>query len=59
MVVGEGERFFAEVERIGLEGMVAKKVNSVYASGRSRDWLKIKTGIGKRDMRERAERWQS
>jgi len=39
--------------------MVAKKVDSVYVNGRSRDWLKIKTGIGKRDMRERAERWQS
>lgn len=58
-VLKQGERFFAELEKIGLEGMVAKKVDSVYVNGRSRDWLKIKTGIGKRDMRERAERWQS
>jgi bifunctional non-homologous end joining protein LigD len=38
-VLGEGERFFAEVERIGLEGMVAKKIDSVYVSGRSGDEL--------------------
>ena len=57
-VLKQGERFFAELEKIGLEGMVAKKVDSVYVNGRSRDWLKIKTGIGKRDMRERAERWR-
>ena len=42
-VVGEGERFFEEIERIGLEGMVAKKVDSFYVGGKSRDWLKIKT----------------
>jgi bifunctional non-homologous end joining protein LigD len=58
-VLKQGERFFAELEKIGLEGMVAKKVDSVYVNGRSRDWLKIKTGIGKRDLRERGERWQS
>lgn len=56
-VVGEGERFFAEVERIGLEGMVAKKVNSFYVSGRSRDWLKIKTEAGSTAMKERLENW--
>lgn len=38
-VLKEGERFFAELERIGLEAMVAKKLNSVYVSGMSRDWL--------------------
>ena len=56
-VVGEGERFFAEVERIGLEGMVAKKVNSCYVSGKSRDWLKIKTEAGSNAMKERLENW--
>lgn len=56
-VVGEGERFFAEVDRIGLEGMVAKKVNSLYVSGRSRDWLKIKTDVGGAVMKERSEKW--
>jgi ATP-dependent DNA ligase len=56
-VVGEGERFFAEIERIGLEGMVAKKVDSFYVGSRSRDWLKIKTEVGRIEMQGRSERW--
>jgi ATP-dependent DNA ligase len=57
-VLGEGERFFAEVERIGLEGMVAKKIDSVYVSGRSGDWLKIKTEVGRIEMEGRSEGWR-
>jgi bifunctional non-homologous end joining protein LigD len=39
-----GTKFFAEAERKGLEGVMAKRADSVYASGsRSPDWLKIKT----------------
>jgi bifunctional non-homologous end joining protein LigD len=56
-VLEQGERFFAELERIRLEGMIAKKVKSVYVSGRSRNWLKIKTEVGRADMKDRSERW--
>jgi bifunctional non-homologous end joining protein LigD len=56
-VVGEGERFFAEIEQIGLEGMVAKKVDSFYVSRRSRDWLKIKTEVGRIEMQGRSGVW--
>ncbi|WP_426440332.1 non-homologous end-joining DNA ligase [Bradyrhizobium genosp. P] len=39
-----GKKFFAEAERKGLEGIMAKRADSQYASGgRSADWLKIKT----------------
>ena len=39
-----GTKFFAEAERKGLEGIMAKRADSAYASGgRSPDWLKIKT----------------
>ena len=39
-----GREFFAEAERKGLEGVMAKRADSVYASGsRSPEWLKIKT----------------
>jgi bifunctional non-homologous end joining protein LigD len=39
-----GTKFFAEAERNGLEGIMAKRADSAYASGgRSPDWLKIKT----------------
>jgi bifunctional non-homologous end joining protein LigD len=41
-VAGQGEAFYAQVERMGLEGMVAKRAASPYRSRRSDDWLKIR-----------------
>ncbi len=39
-----GTKFFAEAERKGLEGIMAKRADSAYTSGsRTADWLKIKT----------------
>jgi bifunctional non-homologous end joining protein LigD len=39
-----GKKFFAEAARKGLEGIMAKRADSTYASGsRTADWLKIKT----------------
>ena len=39
----DGERFFAAVRGMGLEGMIAKRAASRYQPGRrSPDWLKIK-----------------
>ena len=39
-----GRKFFAEAERKGLEGIMAKRADSAYASeSRTPDWLKIKT----------------
>lgn len=41
---GNGRALFCEAERKGLEGIMAKRADSQYASGdRSADWLKIKT----------------
>jgi len=41
---GDGTKFFAEAERKGLEGVMAKRADSAYTSGsRTPDWLKIKT----------------
>ncbi|MEJ7559779.1 MAG: DNA ligase D [Pedobacter sp.] len=38
-----GIDFFAAAERIGLEGIIAKKADSLYTSDlRSREWLKVK-----------------
>ena len=43
-VDGEGESFYRAASGLGLEGMVAKKRNSIYeAGGRSASWLKVKT----------------
>ena len=39
-----GKKFFSEAEQKGLEGIMAKREDSAYASGsRTPDWLKIKT----------------
>jgi bifunctional non-homologous end joining protein LigD len=38
----QGEAFFSQVERMGLEGIIAKKGDSPYKGGRSPVWLKIK-----------------
>ena len=39
-----GTKFFEEAERLGLEGIMAKRADSKYLSGaRSDNWLKIKT----------------
>jgi bifunctional non-homologous end joining protein LigD len=41
---GNGKKFFAEAERRRLEGIMAKRADSPYASGsRTADWLKVKT----------------
>jgi len=45
-VVGEGKVFFNAALKQGLEGIMAKKADSVYAVGeRTADWLKIKTAL--------------
>jgi ATP-dependent DNA ligase len=38
----DGKEFFEAVDAIGLEGILSKKVNSRYRSGRAKTWLKIK-----------------
>ncbi|HET6613200.1 MAG TPA: DNA ligase D [Kofleriaceae bacterium] len=40
-VIGSGETFYGEVEAMGLEGVVAKKLAAPYPRGRSPLWLKI------------------
>jgi bifunctional non-homologous end joining protein LigD len=36
----DGATFFEHVSRFGLEGMISKRADSTYRSGRSHDWLK-------------------
>jgi bifunctional non-homologous end joining protein LigD len=38
----DGDRVFEHACRMGLEGVVAKRRNSIYRSGRSDDWIKLK-----------------
>src|SRR6476661_1462465 len=39
---GDGQKMFDAVCKLGLEGIVSKRVSSVYRSGPSRTWLKTK-----------------
>ena len=41
-IVGRGKEFFALAQREGLEGLIAKRRDSPYRTGRTRDWFKIK-----------------
>jgi bifunctional non-homologous end joining protein LigD len=38
----EGATFFEHISRLGLEGMVSKRKDAPYRSGRSKDWLKTR-----------------
>ena len=40
---GDGELLYQQVQKLGLEGVVAKKADSRYRTGRSPCWLKIRT----------------
>ena len=39
----DGQKLIEAAERLGYEGVVSKRVDSPYVSGRSLDWLKTKT----------------
>ena len=42
---GEGEVLYEQVQRLGLEGIMAKKADSPYRKGRSSCWLKVRTRL--------------
>ena len=39
---GDGTAIFGEACRMGLEGIVSKRLNSPYRSGKAKTWLKVK-----------------
>jgi len=41
-VIGAGARFLAECRRMGLEGVVSKRIDRPYLSRRTRNWIKVK-----------------
>jgi bifunctional non-homologous end joining protein LigD len=41
----EGETLYQEAERLGLEGIVAKKAGAPYKAGRSPFWLKVRSRL--------------
>jgi len=42
-VIGRGEEFLEQAKKLGLEGIVSKRKDSPYRSGRGKDWQKSKS----------------
>ena len=53
----DGETVFRHACQLGLEGIVSKRRDSPYRSGRSRDWLKFKNPNAPAVKREAEEDW--
>jgi ATP-dependent DNA ligase len=55
---GDGETVFRHACKLGLEGIVSKRKDSAYRSGRSPDWLKMKNADAPAvKRREEEEEW--
>ena len=54
---GDGDVLFAHACKLGCEGIVSKRLGSVYRSGRSPHWLKIKNPKAPAVKREAEEDW--
>jgi bifunctional non-homologous end joining protein LigD len=56
-LVGDEPAEFALACKLGLEGIVSKRKDSAYRSGRSPDWLKMKNSDAPAVKREEEEEW--
>jgi bifunctional non-homologous end joining protein LigD len=54
---GDGPTVFAHACKLGLEGIVSKRRDTAYRSGRSPDWLKMKNSNAPAVTREAEEDW--
>jgi bifunctional non-homologous end joining protein LigD len=53
----DGATIFRQACKMGLEGIVSKRLSAPYRSGRSRDWLKIKNPGSPAMARARDMEW--
>jgi bifunctional non-homologous end joining protein LigD len=53
----DGATIFQQACKMGLEGIVSKRLSAPYRSGPSRDWIKVKNLNSPAMMRHREERW--
>jgi bifunctional non-homologous end joining protein LigD len=56
-IEGDGPTIFAHACKMGLEGVVSKRKDSLYRSGRLPDWLKMKNTAAPAVKREAEEDW--
>ena len=57
-LTGDGPTVVRHVCRMGLEGIVSKRMDAPYRSGPSRTWLKSKNPASEAVRREREEDWR-
>jgi bifunctional non-homologous end joining protein LigD len=55
--VGHGEIVYQQACKLGCEGIVSKQLGSLYRSGRSKQWLKVKNPAAPAVRREAEEKW--
>jgi hypothetical protein len=48
---------FPHARKLGFEGIVSKRLGSLYRSGRSNDWLKFKNAAAPAVRRDKEEDW--
>jgi ATP-dependent DNA ligase len=53
----DGALLFIRACRMGLEGIVSKRLSAPYGSGPSRDWLKVKNPDSPAMVRAREVEW--
>jgi bifunctional non-homologous end joining protein LigD len=56
---GDGTVIFEHACRLGCEGIVSKRASSPYRSGRSRDWVKVKSPAAVEAQKVRSENWNA
>ena len=54
---GDGEIIFKHACKLGCEGIVSKRLGSLYRSGRSPHWVKVKNPNAPAVKREAEEDW--
>jgi ATP-dependent DNA ligase len=52
-----GAIIFQHARKIGLQGIVSKRLSAPYRSGLSRDWIKVKNPDSPAVLRHREDRW--
>jgi ATP-dependent DNA ligase len=53
----DGATIFRQACRMGLEGIVSKRLSAPYRSGPSRDWLKVKNPDSPAMIQAREAEW--
>jgi bifunctional non-homologous end joining protein LigD len=53
----DGATIFRQACKLGLEGIVSKRLSALYRSGPSRDWIKVKNPASPAMVRHLEERW--